>query len=492
MKYFIAIQLVILQVSVLSQEPILTLDPEIKKANQFYESISFIHKASQLTEFILALAEENKVNFYLLDNTWRVINQFSGKREWVTYQSVYEDYNRYITKSNISFSKDFKSIGTINTGNKLFITAFQRNHNIYFQQLDFATGTSKNLILWKAPDTEKILHAFNFKNKFYWITYSKKKDDIINLYISNEAGKTQVKNYSIRNLITPAFHYSAGSSAIGSDFIDSDKKVDLLKASARIKFYAQNNSFYIVSDDIMGKTYITDVNLDNFEETNYFIEHKPACITGSISNQNSFLLKDHLLQVNVCNGTFTFRIINLSNKQEVTYSIDKNSEIHFKNSDMMQYGKTLFNPDEKKLNKTSQFIRKVDSEGLSVLAEVVDSAFEITMGSSEMIQTGGGGSSHIPGGSVTGPDGQRISLPGTWVSRDFYDQSTRTIFFKSLFDKNDLRHLDKALSPDDKLKLIDEFYTKRKVGAINHIINEGKVITGYYDKDLKKFIVIRF
>ena len=405
-------------------------------------------------------------------------------------QGIYQNYKQYVTKSNIFFSPDFQPIGSINTAEKEFIIAFLRNQKIYFQKVDFNSNKSTNLDLWEPSDKAKILHTFAFNNKIYWIAYSKKNDDSIELNRYDSTGKIETKSISIGRSRSVDNIFRPGSSLIGSDFIDNDKQTDLLKASARIKFYAQNNSFYMVSDEIQGKTQITAVNLGNFEETNYSIEHQPANNCSLISTQNSFLLNDNLLQVNVCEETFTFTIHNLLTRRQASYSFNKNQEIAFKNSEVMQYGKSLFSPEEKKLNKTSQFIRKVDGSGLSVIATSVEDSIQVTMGSSQLIQTGGG-SMYMPGGSISTPGGT-VPLPGRWVSSGVYNTSTKTIFFKSLFNKTDLQHVNSSLPFDDKMKTIDEFFDKKTNHTVNPIIDGKDVIAGYLDRDTRKFFVVRF
>lgn len=488
MKFSILLLPVIMHFSVLSQETLTVLDPGVKKVSQFYQSLSFINKIAETKQFLVALAEENNVHFYMFDDTWKNLSQFKENREWVADQSVYQNYKQYMSKSNIFFSQDFQPIGSINNGDKQFIIAFLRNHKLYFQQVDFNAGKSKNLDLWESPNKEKILHTFSFRNKLYWITHRKKSDDVIDLNRYNADGRIESNKISIDQLRTASQIFRPGSSTIGSDFIENDRQTDLLKASARIKFYTQNNSLFIVSDEFQGKTKIAEVNLDNFEERNHSIEHKPAGSCRLISSQNSFLLNNYLFQVSVCEGTFTFTIHNLSDKKQTSYSFKKDQEIDFKNTEVMQYGKSLFTPDEKKLSKTSQFIRKVDGGGLGVLATLVDSNLEVTMGSSQIIQTRGG-SMYMPGGSV-GPGGT-VHLPGHWVTTGYYESYTKTILFKSLFNKTELQHVNSSLPLEDKTKAIDEFYDKKDHFALPPLIDGKSVIVGSLDRETKKFKIIR-
>ena len=490
MKYIIFLLLVMIQLSVVSQEVLHTLEPGVKRASQFYESLSFIHKTSVSKGYFVALAEENNVHFYLFDKNWKNLSQFKENREWVADQGIYQNYKQYVTKSNIFFSPDFQPVGSINTAEKEFIIAFLRNHKMYFQKVDFNTNKSTNLELWEPSNKAKILHTFTFNNKVYWIAYGKKNEDSIELNRFDSTGQIETKSISIRRSTSMDNIFRPGSSLIGSDFIDNEKQTDLLKASARIKFYSQNNSFFIVSDEFRGKTQITAVNLDNFEETNYSIEHKPANNFSLISSQNSFLLNENLLQINVCEETFTFTIHNLLTKQQASYSFNKDQEIAFKNSEVMQYGRSLFTPAERKLNKTSQFIRKVDGSGLSVIATLINDSIQVTMGSSQMIQTGGG-SMYMPGGSISTPGG-KVPLPHMWVSSDVYNTITRTIFFKSLFNRTDLHHLNSPLSLDGKTKRVDEFYDKKTNHTVNPVIEGTDVIAGYLDRDTRKFFIVRF
>lgn len=482
MKYFVALLLVLWQPALSAQETILMLDAGPKRI------YSIIDKADGSNEFIIALAEENRVNFYLFDNNWKSIGQFNEKREWVAEQSVYEDYKRFSAKPNVYFSKGFESLGTISKASKQLITSFRRNQNVYFQQIDFTANKTTNLDLWKAPSKERILHTFNLNNKIYWITYGGKKDDDINLYSFDNNQEIEEKTFSIKGLRRPGVYRGENRSAIGSEFIDNDKQTDLLESSARLKFYAQKNTLYIVSDDWMGKTIIEQIDLNNFQQTTTIIEQKPNGNPGKpISHQNSFLLNDHLLQVNVCNGTFTFRILNLNTKKEAIYSFDKSMEIEFRNTDVMQYGQGLFSAEEKKLNKPSQFLRKVDSEALSVMAQANDNGIEVTMGSSQLVRTRGG-MTHVPG-AVSTP-GEVAS--GSWISTGFYDSETKTIFFKGLFDKNNYQHIKGELSLHDKMKQVDDFYDRRKESAVNPLIIDETIFSAYYDKDSKKFILVRF
>jgi hypothetical protein len=97
----------------------------------------------------------------------------------------------------------------------------------------------------------------------------------------------------------------------------------------------------------------------------------------------------------------------------------------------------------------------------------------------------------MPGGSISTPGGT-VPLPGRWVSSGFYNTSTKTILFKSLFYKADLQHIDASLPLDDKMKVVDEFYDKKSNNAVYPIIDGKDVITGYFDRDTKKFIIISF
>ena len=88
MKYFIFLLLEMIHLTVVSQEILHTLDPGVKKTNQFYESLSFIHKTSGSNGFFVALAEENNVHFYLFDKNWKNLAQFKENREWVAVISL--------------------------------------------------------------------------------------------------------------------------------------------------------------------------------------------------------------------------------------------------------------------------------------------------------------------------------------------------------------------------------------------------------------------
>ena len=160
----------------------------------------------------------------------------------------------------------------------------------------------------------------------------------------------------------------------------------------------------------------------------------------------------------------------------------------FKNTPLIQEGgTTIYSQDSKKsLKDTEKFLKRVATSVIGITVKKVGNFFELKIGGFKEIDSGG-----APGASAS------ISIGGTFhyntimVGYSAYTL-TRSIYFKTLLDKNTLNHIHGKVSRDvyDKIQYYDDSVLDQLAKTIFKV--DDYYVFGYYIKKKKKFYLIKF
>jgi hypothetical protein len=485
-----------------AQKNSLELDLDIHSKGEFLNESAYLDLVDGSKNFFLAIPTKSRVHFYLIDKDWKTKNHFISERLIPPPAQDVQDSIQTDDKKddNICFyKKSYAHAGTIPNGTGQYISAFTKGEEtIYLRKIDFANQTITSLPNWTTAKSEYLIHCFPYQEQLIWITTNRKTADVLSIYRYSSNGKIDTCHVSLDNYFTdkvPAsIHYWNNNVSL----MHPDRVSTLLNSAKRGKFFLYNGSLFIISDENEFYADITKLNLSTFQ-TEHFIFSCPGLDGEPTSNEfrdnhNSFLLNNQLYQANIHKGIFYFSITNINDtSQNKIYSFGKSDEIGFKNSPVIQIG-TAFSPkDEKELFKSKQFIRKVNGNGLSILASLHNNIVQAQIGSSEVNNSGGGGGGGVYMPGATMGAGVGVSMPGHWSSFGGTGyQYTKTVYFFSIFDFKTMEHLSNENAYMDKIRTLSEFAEQNHYHIQEPLRIDEMILTGYLDTDSKKFKLVLF
>lgn len=270
----------------------------------------------------ISIKDKNSVHQILLDSNYKLIGQYTEKRDWIAATTNYESLESSIQlKKNILFSSPFTIVNNLSTENGLeFIDIFLRKDDkaFYFQKNSFVTNSSNFLQHWVAEKKETLIDHFKEKNCFYWITFSTKENDYT-LYKLNS--NLLIESTSLKCLT----RYNKNIKTL--EIVKVDTSLNVLSnhhSSAKIKLYFTENIIYITDNNSTEKsTIIHSINKKTlaYLSTNiYSVEDDFPAIIKS----NSFIYQNKLIQALLTKKEFHITVHDIESKKKITaYTINK-------------------------------------------------------------------------------------------------------------------------------------------------------------------------
>ncbi|PKQ60531.1 hypothetical protein BZG02_18885 [Labilibaculum filiforme] len=489
----------------------------MKKFTLLFLLLLFVN--SSYSQDIL-LEQDIYLRSYLSDkrDVYPVVDDFSGK---ITLFLIDSD-----TINALTYNKTYKPLNTFKCQRpsgkfKILIghTVDQNNYNLFFtnkrnkeflvKSIDLINNTSKEYRIPFKLNTEEYLQSICYKNKLYILSrtnYSSIyklrvfEDNKLGICIEHDFTEILSPNsepYRIADDLYDSPDRSATMTSFKKIEYNNPNSLDI--TSEQYKVYCYDDQIVLSFDNEKDKTKLITINLNNYtyKIKNYNqdpLDHSNR--TNALSN--SYIHMDKLYQLIVNKKELCLTINSLKTDSLLkTYRVKGEDEISFKNSALIQEidGKG-FTDSERELGKTKQVLRKLLAGSLGISVYETGNKLEVLLGgikaspsTGNMIAMGLVGAVAIPLAS----GGAYYAVPNYTMNSYSSYTNSRSVYFKCLFDKQNLEHIvgDPSQNPFDKIKeFLDTIKTPQTTQTIFKINNH--FVLGYYLSDEKKYYLRKF
>lgn len=402
---------------------------------------------------------------YLLNDTQDVIKTLkieSVPRNYdVLVGSVYSNQ-----KFGLYFSNDFKS-----------------KHaclQVDFESDDFTFVEDLELDFKK----ERFISYIENKDQFYALSIVK-NSSILNLNRLDMEGKITLTSFDVskedfetdNGLPLKLDSLLFGKHSDGTvEAINTSIPNTIETTSASTKVYINDNVITLTNNTFKKFIYIIKLNLDAGTAKLSKIENKKFDKKNLRSNSNSFVLNTLFFDTYSDTEEMSLNIFDLENEKMIkSFLIKAGDSISFKNSPFIH--EVVNTNSYRDLEKTSRFIRKVNSSNIGISVYPYHDNYILTLGSSEKIQTG---EFAIIGGILGGMIGAAI-----FSAFDSYNktQSTR---IECLFDKQ-FNHVEGEIPENgfDKIQNYIDVNSLERAKLQTVFKYRDSYIWGFYNSDGK-------
>ena len=340
--------------------------------------------------------------------------------------------------------------------------------------------------------------AVTHEGKFYLFTTVKGRS-ILKLYAFDDGTHYDTRTYEFDNKQFASSNLILTlDDALKSEVVTVDNlsptAIDV--TSRKSKLYVLGNSIVLTLDNRLSGTNVITFDLNTLESDLKFYKHATVdCGDTAPVSTNSYIHDNLLYQLKVCPSGMRMQVRDLDSGDVIhNLKADRDEEIAFRNTPVMQEKKALFD-SERELSRTSQFLRKVSqgNAGLSVYS--TPAGLELTIGGIQPIQ----GSIFVTNaalGSVTA-----IATPQGMVPLPLYNPTyfgyitygaTKSVYFKSRLDSGTFAHQPGELglkgNPFDRIMVFVDG-EKKRLSAQTVFRADGAYMLAYYIEGDDRFVI---
>ena len=368
--------------------------------------------------------------------------------------------------------------------------------------VNFESGKQEVNVVNLELKKEVYIESLEMNGKFYIVSIMK-HSSLINVYEFTSAKNFIKIPYNFQDKGLPTNEYENLYSFINTNdggfptqghwkiqkiFLGTINGLDATHVSDKIYYF--DNKIIFTSDKSRNATFIMVMDLNTRQPS--FKTVRQGNPSEDYKKTNSFLFYDKLFQGAV-NDEFVLKISDWKNNNTLkTFNFGRDDSISFKNSPIIQEGTQYGGNDAVKvLSKTKQIIRKMGSSTVAIDVNQVDSLYKITIGSYlEWTQMRGGGGMMM---GAPGYGGTYVPTYNPIYSSYGSRTHTKSAYFKSLLDAKTFEHRKGSIAKTvfDKM---ESFEKRIKEVAVAETIFkiDNDFIYGYYDKEVKKYILMKF
>ncbi len=442
-------------------------------------------------ETALFLSDRKKVTALKLDNRMLVIDSVSVARPEKKYKDI------------IGYNGD--------KSNPVIFWGSSDHKEIYSQFYDFSSHkVSGNT--YKIPlEKEEFLLYFSEDNIFYMLTtvlkssflnlyvfkngnFEKRTIDLSELKIVNADSKTEAFSTQLKDGFTSGDHFfSLGfKTAFRLEKIEPESPTSLTESSKKIKCYTSGQSIIITSDENPKFTQFITIPLETGKPELQLFPQKEIVGEGDI-NSNSFFMDGKLFQMVLNSEKMFLTVKDLDGKLLSEYSANGSEPINFKNSDVVR--KSASTGTKRVLEKTSQFLRKINDSKCGISSYKIDGNYLLTIGTVSDESSGGGGGMMPMGGFGVGPthftsNFSYVYFNNPTINFDSY-ANRRVVYLNSLFNEN-AQHIEGEV-PElafDKMKEFSKRFYEFTILTVYK--SAGDYYLGYYNINNKQYVIRQF
>jgi hypothetical protein len=477
LKQKILIALFLFSIVSFSQEIVNSTPVTLKKQKDIFQIIDKEHN-----EVDLFVVDDLKMKAIRLGENMQIIDSLTDQKP---NKKIYEKMignNGTAVKPNLFWtSSDYKKIA--------------------MQQFNFSTKTSTIKEYDLPLKNEIILQSFSTSKYFYLLTILK-NSNILKFYAFDNVGKLEEKAIDVSS-----FHFYKSfdnkklnlfdilkqnllpfEAPFSMRKIESDTPISLAQSAKKRKCYYNEKEIIITIDNNLHYTQLIIIDLENYTAKEKIIKNPSIPVNGQYDapNSNSFLIKDKLIQVKTSSDKFILTLKDLEDKLIKEYEVTKDTEIDFKNTDIIQ---TAGGSSSRVLEKSAQFIRKVNNSNSGISFYNLGDKNLITIGSvSEQQQT-----TAMAMGGMFGAAGALLASAFSNPTMENFDEYERRKVVKidCLFDTN-LNHIEGEVQPIAFDKIQTFFDKKMNVSLKTLFRLNSFYYLGYYDNDNKNYVIRKF
>ena len=450
--------------------------------------------------------------------------QFKIPKKSESFQIVEED-TKYVTFffsnkktiKSIRFNSNFEIIDSLSVAKNdkelEDIIGYSITDNVYHtfwstskgeefisQSFDFKEKkvSSKKHIL--SLGKEKIIKKITIKNVFYIVTLSE-NSSILNFHFfnGNQFDKKSVNLkekifYDFKDTKTTLWEVFFENNPLDIpmpfETISNDSPASLTFTSRKKKCYNYGDDFIITLDNNKKVTQYIKISLIDFSSKTIIFK-QPKIIENSnyANNTNSFLLQNGIVQMKINSDNMVLSFKNLENIEVKSYTILKDKEIEFRNSEINQENKNVKN--NRVLDKSTQLLRKIHSSNPSVSCYTKNDVIYLTIGSASVEEDN---SAIMVGSMIGGLSGALIgaALTTNYSVNNLNSYANRkVIYINSLFDAN-FNHIagDAKKLAFDKLRIFAEDNKNLKFKTIFKL--DSNLYFAGIDKETKSYSFYKF
>lgn len=449
--------------------------------------------AKQTTLFV---SDRKKVLAFSLDENMNIKDSISSKRPEKKYKDI------------IGFS-GYKE-------NPRLYWASENYEDIFSQFYDFKNHRIETLGFKIDVRGEKFLQLFS-ENKNFYILSLIRNSNILKFYIFSVEGKLEIKEIDLSSLSILIGDEEKGQihdilsedSELSKDkatFLDqsyaiekitSDSPTSLTEGCRKLKCYSRDTEFILSFDYNNSFSQLISIDLNTFE---YKLKEfkKPTLIReeSETMNSNSFLFENKLVQFILTSSKMSLVVKDMNDVLLKEYSLNETDPITFKNSDIIRI--RSYSGTERILDKTSQFLKKVNNKNCGITCYNLNGNIMLTLGSVSEEEIYGGG---MTGSSFMMPvRGTNFSIPfgGSYMGYNISPTfgkfgsyaNRRVVYFDCLFDK-EMNHIKGRIAPL-AFEKIKDFVGKYPISSRTIFTLENSYYLGYYDSMAKSYVLQKF
>ena len=459
-----------------------------------YDSYYLNDPASQNS--LLILKDNKKVEYLLLDKNMKLVSKFSpsGGLSGTVFDSYEEQYVG----------------GTAGNGKFHFVYAVLDrklmgfDNKVYVETVDPAAKTVSSRELFESSKENKGIAAFGNYGKYFSLSVNNDAKEMT-FHGMDSNGKSFQKSIKI-NMPAASKKKKLSDYFEGLKVIRDDEEPGLETATEKVKLFHSPGNIHITVNEADDPTYLLTVNTETFAADEKLVDH--SALTKDEKGKsyiNSYLFGENLYSLVLNKKNIRIAIYNIQTSALLkTHEINENTNpATFAEMPVIEErrGKRT---EEKSIDDVKKLIRALDkgSEAIMMYKDK-KGRIVVTIGTYDMIPMQSGGSSgstqHTmsstpqPGAHNFRQGGMYLVTyytPGrpshTFYSANFY-KSTR---FKLLVDPATL-NFAKGMAPLSATDQIKDYMSdvSKKAEAKNQFNVNGKEYFGYYDRELKMYMI---
>jgi hypothetical protein len=460
-----------------SQDIVNSTPVALKKRKDIFQIVDKEHK-----EVDLFVVDDLELKAIRLDQNIQIIDSLTDQKpNRKKYEKMIGNNGSAIQPSLFWTSSDYKKIA--------------------MQQFNFSSKITTIKEFELPLKEERFLQSFSTAKHFYLLTIIK-NSNLLKLYAFDNDGKLEEKSIDVSSFhFFKSFDYKRTNlfeilkqnllpfeAPFSMRRIESDTPISLSQSANKRKCYYSDKEIIITIDNNLNYTQLIIIDLENYTAKEKIIKNPSIPVNGQYDapNSNSFLVKDKLIQVKTSPDKFILTLKDLEDKLIKEYVVTKETEIDFKNTDIIQ---TAGESSNRVLEKSSQFIRKVNNSNSGISSYNLGDKNIITIGSVSEEQQ----SAAMVMGGMFGAAGALLAAAFSNPTMENFDEYERRKVVKidCLFDIN-LNHIKGEVQPIAFDK-IQTFFDKKMNVSLKTIFRLNSFYyVGYYDNDNKNYVIRKF
>lgn len=415
------------------------------------------------------------------------------------------DISLRVSKSfSLARLKKEKFLGGFINDTKLFIYFDDNNDtSIHNWTIDLNVGTKDENLVNIDKKNEKIVSYISNNGHFVSITVNKTTNNLsINDFYSGKQYNSLQYHLTSQKWMELFKADTLVKKLPEIEYLNAQAITNLDAPSSRYKVYLEDGSVNFVINNQADITRILSFNLNNSKVNERIIRHclcstRKGYTSFLLFRDNSFLLKNRLYYTQVSADSLCVQICDFSTGKIIkTFTAKKNQAIWFKNTGIKE--ESAVSVDEiDTVNETRKTLKRMSENEVVIAAFENGNNIELTVGSCELMQSGGGG--YYSGGQYAGgfnsPGGYvpATYVPGTFGTHWGFGKSEHRRFttFKMQLDflSNPVQGPADP-SAVEKLTLYKEdIKTSRETE--NLFVLKGVICYSYYNKKKKAIEIVQ-